>query len=305
MTLILFTLIVVYGAARVLEVFPSGVPMLVIVALHVLPPLVFAWIHGAMRYGWRGILAFFAICVMVGNFVENIGVLTGFPFGRYYFTDVMGPKIFLVPVFLGMAYLGMGYLSWTLARVILGDADRALVGSRVVTVPLLAAAIMTAWDSCQDPIWATVVHAWVWVHGGAYFGVPVSNFVGWYAHVFALYQLFALYLRGRPEGVEDHPHPEERPFDAQGKTVRHPAGYWQLAVIFYGVSAAGNLLLLIPAAGPAMVADGSGKLWAVGSIATACAVATIVTMGVFTLLGWIRMGGRRLPSVRASSVLVD
>jgi uncharacterized membrane protein len=280
-----FSLIVLYSAARVLEVFPGGVPMLAIVALHVLPPLVFAWMHGTQLYGWRGMLTFFAICLVIGNVVENVGVLTGFPFGRYYFTDAMGPKIFLVPIFLGLAYLGMGYLSWTLARVIVGDPEGPLLGPRVVTVPLVGALIMTAWDFCQDPIWGTVVHAWVWVHGGSYFGVPVSNFVGWYLHVYVLYQLFALYLRGRPV-----------------TTATLTAGYWRFAVIFYGVSAAGNLLLLIPAAEPSLLTDGSGREWTVASITAACAAATVLTMGVFSLWAWMRIGGRKAPRVQAVRV---
>jgi putative membrane protein len=109
-TLLLWSLIPVYAFARFLQAFPGKFPMLAIVALHVLPPLVFAFLHGAMLYGLRGILTFFALPVTIGGLIETFGVLTGFPFGQYYFTDVMGPKIFVVPIFLGLAYVGMGYL---------------------------------------------------------------------------------------------------------------------------------------------------------------------------------------------------
>ncbi len=271
----LCALIALYAAARVLQVFPGNVPMLAIVALHVLPPLVFALIHGAVVYGYRGILAFFALCFIVGTMVENFGVLTGFPFGHYYFTDVMGPKILHVPIFLGLAYLGMGYLSWTLGRVILGSPQGPLAGSRVFALPLMAACIMVAWDLCLDPAWATIVHAWIWQQGGVYFGVPVSNFLGWYLHVYILYQLFALYLRGRSTN--------RRPL---------PSGYWRLAILFYGVSAAGNLLLLIPRPGLSHVTDATGKVWQVSSITAACAVASIFIMGGFALLAWIRLTDR-------------
>lgn len=267
-----YFLIAVYALSRVLQIFPGKIPMLAIVALHVLPPLLFALVHGVIFCGLRGILTFFALCFVVGSIVENIGVLTGFPFGHYYFTEVMGPKLFLVPIFLGLAYLGMGYLSWTLARVILGGVDNALTGSRVVTLPLIAAFVMVAWDFCLDPVWATIIHAWIWQQGGAYFGVPVSNFLGWYLNVFILYQLFALYLRGHAPQID-----------------KLPRGYWRMAVIFYGVSAAGNLLLLIPRSGLSQVTDATGKVWQVSSITTACALATIFTMGAFTLLAWVRL----------------
>jgi uncharacterized membrane protein len=281
-TLLLWALIAVYASARFLQVFPGKVPMLAIVALHVLPPLVFAFLHGAMRYGLRGILTFFALCVAIGGLIENFGALTGFPFGHYYFTDVMGPKIFVVPIFLGLAYVGMGYLSWTLASVILGGLPNPLTGSRVVTLPLLAALVMVAWDLCMDPIWATVVRAWIWQRGGAYFGVPLSNFFGWYLTVYIIYQLFALYLRKRVINLGPL-----------------PSGYWQLAILFYGVSAVGNLLLLVPRPGFSQVTDATGKVWQVSSIVAACVLGTIFTMGVFTVVAWIRLRsrGRRRPRI--------
>ena len=40
--LILWTLIVMYAAARVFQVFPGKIPLLAIVALHVLPAMAFA-----------------------------------------------------------------------------------------------------------------------------------------------------------------------------------------------------------------------------------------------------------------------
>jgi uncharacterized membrane protein len=269
----LWMLMLIYAGSRLLQVFPSGIPMLAIVALHVIPPAVFALIHGAMFYRIRGILAFVAISVLVGNVFENLGVRTGFPFGHYYFTEVMGPKILVVPVFLGLAYVGMAYLSWTLARLILEETQRPLAGSRVITLALLASAIMVSWDLSMDSVWSTIVRAWIWPRGGIYFGVPLTNFLGWFVTGYVFYQLFAVYLRNRSAGNA------------------LPAGYWNMAVAFYAVSAAGNLLLLIPRPGPAVVSDPSGVPWKVSSITAASAVATISTMGGFALLAWTKRPG--------------
>jgi len=163
---VLWGLIALYAAARVLQVLPGKVPMLAVVALHVLVPAAFALIHGSAIYRVRGIVVFLALFLGVGNIIENVAVLTGLPFGAYYFTSVMGPKLFAVPVFLGLAYVGMGYLSWVLSSVILGEPGGPLTGARVVTVPLIAALIMTAWDLSQDPVWSTILRAWIWVRGG-------------------------------------------------------------------------------------------------------------------------------------------
>ena len=269
--LLLWSLIALYAFARILQVWPGKVPLWGVVALHVFPPIVFALIHGALIYRIRGILIFFSICFIVGNVFESLSVRTGFPFGRYYFTDVMGPKLSVVPIMLGLAYLGMAYLSWTLALLILGNLP-SLDKLRTVTLPIAASLIMVAWDLAMDPIWATILHAWVWVRGGVYFGVPLSNFFGWFLTVYVIFQLFALYLRNHTFAVN-----------------RLPLRYWRLAVIFYGVSATGNVLLAIPQRRPATVFDATGAQWKVSDITLACALISVLIMGTFAVVAWVRI----------------
>jgi uncharacterized membrane protein len=268
----LWLLIVLYASARVLQLFPDRLPLLAIVTLHVVPPALFALLHGAMRYGLRSILTFFAICLVVGGATENLGVMTGFPFGHYYFTGVMGPKILFVPVLLALAYVGMGYLSWTLAQLILGGANHTLVGSRIVTLPVAASFLMVAWDLAMDPVWGTALHAWIWRDGGPYFGVPISNFLGWYLNVYLIYQAFAFYLRGR------FIRPASLPFS-----------YWFSAILFYAISATGNILLLIPHAAPTVVSDPTGAQWRLADITGTCVLVSIFTMGAFAVFAGIRL----------------
>jgi uncharacterized membrane protein len=263
-------LVVLYGAARVAQAFPDQVSLPALAAAHVLLPLLFALIHGAQVYRVRGVLIFTALCLVVGNLLENLSILTGFPFGRYHFTEVMGPKLFYVPLLLGLAYVGMGYLSWTLARLILGDVQEPLTGSRVMTRPLVAAFLMVAWDLSMDPIWSNLAHGWVWHDGGPYFGVPVSSFLGWYLTVYLIYQLFALYLRGRP---------------ANGPP---PAAFWRLAVLMYGICAAGNLLVISPP-GLSVITDAAGVQWRVKDILAVCKLFSIFGMGAFVLISWVRI----------------
>jgi len=227
--------------------------MLAVVALHVFSPAVFAVIHGARTYRLGGVLTFVAIALIVGNFFEYLGVRTGFPFGQYYFTDLMGPKLGVVPVMLGLAYVGMAYLSWTLARIIWGGMQSPLRGLRVVAVPVLASCIMVSWDFSQDPVWSTILHAWVWLHGGAYFGVPFTNFLGWFLTVYVIYQLFVVWLRRQSSSLSPL-----------------PANYWRMAVVFYGASAAGNLLLVLPQHRYSEVTDVTGVRWSVSTITQTC-----------------------------------
>src|SRR2546423_5859089 len=168
-------LVSLFEVARVLQILPGKLPVAGVIALHVLPLLVFALIHGAMFYGRRGVLIFFLISFIVGNLFENLGVATGFPFGRYYYTDMMGPKLFHVPILVGFAYPWMGYLSWTLGRVILGNVRSPLVGRRIITLPLVAAFIMIALDLAHDPVWANIDRLWIWQDHGDDFCVAVNQ----------------------------------------------------------------------------------------------------------------------------------
>jgi uncharacterized membrane protein len=295
---VLWGLIAVYSGADVLfllaGLYPGHVPIVVSLALHIFPPLVFALLHGAMVYGWGDALTFAALCVAVGNAFENLSTRTGFPFGHYHFTERMGPKILQVPILLGLAYVGMGYLSWTVARSMLGGRG-GLAGWRVATLPLLASVVMTAWDVAMDPVWSTVGHLWIWERGGVYFGVPLSNFLGWLLTNYLIYELFALALRrgrganGSAGGIKN------------GTTENLTEGYWRLPLIFYGVTAAGNLLLGIPTPRHPVVSDTAGTAWRVSEITAACAVASIVLMGGFALCGWVRLGERGRESERSPS----
>lgn len=271
---VLVAILVVYAAARIGQAFPNQVPILVTIVFHVIAPLLFALVHGAMRYGIRNMLVFMLLCAAIGNVTENLSIITGFPFGHYHFTNVMGPKILNVPILLGLAYIGMGYICWTLALIILGDFDRPLTGSRLVTRPLIAAFLMVAWDLSMDAIWSNFVHAWTWHDGGAYFGVPLTNFAGWYLTVYLIYQSFALYLAR-----------------IRRDSLVLPPSYWRSAVAFYGICAIGNLFVL-PPRGVATITDASGTSWPVADIFGASELVSISVMGAFAAVAWVRVSER-------------
>jgi putative membrane protein len=271
----IWVLVALYAAAAFLSFFPQTVPLPWIVAANIIPVALFALIHGATLY--RGaILAFAVISLVVGNVMENLGVLTGFPFGHYYFTSAMGPKFLLVPILMGPAYLGMGYLAWMMAHSIL-SSDRtgdSLEGPNLIILPLAASFLMVAWDLTVDPTLSTIGHYWIWTRGGPYFGVPLSNFFGWYLTNYTIYQLFALHLRRRffvPR--------------------RQSAGFWRLPVVMYAIAAAGAIVRAVPAS-QAFVFDATGRQWRFSEINQTCALASVFTMGAFVLLAFARLARR-------------
>jgi len=149
--LVLWLLIALYLVDPVLtDAFPRTLASPLNTPIAIVLPLLFGLLHGARRYGWRGILVFLVLCLAISNVMENLGVLTGFPFGRYHYTGVLGPKLFLVPLLIGPAYFGASYVSWVLATILL-DADRRRDARAVVGVPVAGTFIMVAWDVALDP----------------------------------------------------------------------------------------------------------------------------------------------------------
>jgi uncharacterized membrane protein len=265
----IFAILAAYACARILEVCSGPIPHLWIVALDVFSAAVFAVLDGSRHYRRRTMLVFAAICVIVGNLVENLGVATGFPFGRYRFLELMGPKVGHVPVLLGLAYIGMAYVSWMLACLILKNPAATAPARSIIAIPLLASLIMTTWDLAQDPVWSTILHGWIWYDGGAWFGVPISNYLGWYANAFVIYLLFALYLRRQGPAA----------------SVSGPSALWP-APVFYALCAAGNVLQLASRSATQVVADPTGRSWSVSQIVWASALVSIACMGTYVYLGW-------------------
>jgi len=258
----------VYGVGRVLQLFAGRVPNLLIVLCHVAPPAVFAVLHGSRTFGRRGMLLFCALCLGVGSLMESLSLRTGFPFGHYHFTGLMGPQVAGLPILLALAYLGMGYASWMVTTTLLLNETRSLAGSQILTVPLCASFLMVAWDFSMDPVWANLDHAWVWEQGGAYFGVPLSNFGGWFLTVFLFYLLFAIAQR-RFEFVAGPASPR-----------------W--AIFLYAISALGNLLQILPPGNPAVIVDASGRQWMAADILHVSFLVSLLGMLPFAVMGWAR-----------------
>jgi len=104
--------------------------------------------------------------------IEAIGVFTGLPFGRYYYTEKLQPQLLNVPVLIPFAWLMMLPSSWAVAQYITGQ-------EKGVKFAILSGLAFTAWDLFLDPQmveWGL----WAWTNPGGYFGIPYVNFLGWF-----------------------------------------------------------------------------------------------------------------------------
>jgi bisanhydrobacterioruberin hydratase len=143
----------------------------------------------AVNAGWRGIVAALAIAGLSFT-VEHVGVTTGWPFGRYTYTDVLGIKVGgAVPLPIPFAWL-------LVVPATIGTAFR-LTGGRRWATALLAPLLALGADLLLEPVAAYIVDYWHWLDGGPYYGVPTANFVAWGATALAL-TLLTLVLAGGP-----------------------------------------------------------------------------------------------------------
>jgi bisanhydrobacterioruberin hydratase len=129
--------------------------------------LVTAWIVAVPLVSERrvGVAVWAATAFVVGFAAEVAGVATGLVFGNYSYGTVLGPKLFGVPLLIG--------LNWPL--VILGAVTFT---TRFVRHPvasaLLAGALTAGFDWVLEPF-AVSAGYWTWQAGF----IPVRNYIAW------------------------------------------------------------------------------------------------------------------------------
>jgi uncharacterized membrane protein len=238
--------------------------------------IISAGAHAALMYGWKHAAVLFAICVITTFSIENLGVATGVPFGHYHFeVGAALPHVGLIPIIVGPLWFGMGYFSWIVAGILLAGLDQRLKGKfAVVSLPIVAAFVMTQWDVVMEPPEATISKAWIWHDGGAHFGVPLSNYLGWLLTTWLFYQAFAIYLslsRNLPR-----------------LPIRHIRKLGAVAIVLYLGSGLTHVTPWMMAQS-GEIADAGGHIWRVQDLREATVVAMLFTMFFTSMLAAFRL----------------
>lgn len=146
----------------------------------------FALVHSIAILGWRGALLFLGLTIAISLALESLGVATGWVYGPYHYTDRLGPLFLgLVPYTIPLTWYMMLYPAYRIAERCVPARWRL----RWLAVAALGGLAMVAWDLAMDPLMASRSH-WVWDTPGAYFGVPIQNFVGWWLTAFIILVVF-------------------------------------------------------------------------------------------------------------------
>lgn len=118
---------------------------------------------------------------LIGFIAEIAGIHTGFPFGSYNYSDVLQPQIFGVPLAIAFAWIILvAYIKQMLLKFNLS----------VLSESIFAAIWMTVIDLLIDPLAVKKLGYWRWINSSDYYGIPASNFAGWFIISFFIFLLF-------------------------------------------------------------------------------------------------------------------
>lgn len=187
-----------------------------------LRPYVFGFLAGFLvialtEIGPRRTLAWMLVGFGVAFACEYSSTRNGFPFGLYHYLDAATRDrelwISNVPAMDSLSFVFLSFVSWATARRILGVTAAEEANGTIAWRPrllLLGAVLMVAIDVVCDPV-ALRGDRWFlgklyyYEHPGAFFGIPLSNYLGWgfvaLAVLCSMAGLEALgWLGGRPLG---------------------------------------------------------------------------------------------------------
>ncbi|MCX7987698.1 MAG: carotenoid biosynthesis protein [Bacteroidales bacterium] len=104
--------------------------------------------------------------IILGYFVEVIGVKTGAIFGHYVYGNSLGIKIFDTPLIIGLNWLFLTYCSYILS---------AQLTRNTVLQTLLSPTLMLGYDIILEQV-APCVGMWQWLDNR----VPLQNYLAWW-----------------------------------------------------------------------------------------------------------------------------
>ena len=140
---------------------------------------------------------FFLIAFAIGMSTEIIGVNTGLLFGEYQYGPVFGPKLFGVPLLIGLNWFVIVFCSGALLTQSVGLLQRKLnihLTAPISTLFIIlgGAAIATCFDFILEPV-AVKLGFWSWNNGR----IPLFNYVCWFM-ISAILLSVKMYLKKIP-----------------------------------------------------------------------------------------------------------
>jgi putative membrane protein len=78
--------------------------------------LFFALAQSIFELGTKNALFFLVLSAVIGYAAEVLGTSTGFPFGQYSYSELLGPKVLGVPVFVPLIWFVISYVTLSVTQ---------------------------------------------------------------------------------------------------------------------------------------------------------------------------------------------
>jgi uncharacterized membrane protein len=160
-------------------------------------------LHCTWALGIKRGCCFILIAILAGFIAEVISIRYGIIFGGKYSYHTGEPRLLGVPLAVPLFWAIFIYGGYSLTTSLLcwsgsGKPSRlAGYASLLPALVVLDGCIVVAIDLLLDPL-AVQAQLWSWPDGGAYFGVPIGNFAGWFAVVAVATGLFRVFEYAQP-----------------------------------------------------------------------------------------------------------
>ena len=157
-------------------------------------PVIQLCIHASVYLSMKKALLFIFICILFGFASEYIGTHFGAIFGVPYVYKQTSLMIADIPIEVMGFWSFFIYLGYSLTNSLYFGLTGKTVVKKLTTLLILTifdALFVTAIDLFMDPLHVQI-GTWTWIQQGPYFGIPLSNFSGWFMVAFLSSGLFRI-----------------------------------------------------------------------------------------------------------------
>ncbi len=133
-------------------------------------------------FGWKELVEVTVFVLLGSAAVEIVGVKSGFPFGKYMYTESLGAHIGGIPWIIPVCWFILVINAYIICSVLVVPREGEISRDALVLLILITSVVVTLVDLNLEPVAVNVKQYWSWMdRDRAFYGVPRINFFGWFS----------------------------------------------------------------------------------------------------------------------------
>ena len=164
---------------------------------------IFVILHALETLGKQKTVMFFIVALLFGFLSEYLGAVHGLVFGKYVYNEYTNMILGAVPWQTPLSWSVITYICYCTTNLFLkGFGGRKPNFKNALWYPFCLLLLLSSLDGIAamnidmvlDPCCVNCpTPSWTWAEHGAYFGIPISNFIGWFMVTFFTTLIFRTY----------------------------------------------------------------------------------------------------------------